>query len=262
MEAAQAVKFLERQKSVIPTLRQKDSESPEFTKWQRDTEIAIQRIFGEASRHYNDFSSISYSLIAFSTSTPDYEFHRAYLSGLDTAEAILDSMIGEICDFELDSKEASPRPDNVSLIEQICLRFHAVARQLRSRHAGRPTLEIEDEYDVQDLLHAILRLHFEDVRPEEWTPSYAGGSSRVDFLLKSEKIVIEVKKTRTSMSTSDLGGQILVDVARYERHPDCELLVCFVYDPEGRIGNPVGLERDLEGHSGKLSVRAIIGPKG
>jgi hypothetical protein len=24
----------------------------------------------------------------------------------------------------------------------------------------------------QDLLHTILKLHFDDIRPEEWTPSY------------------------------------------------------------------------------------------
>ena len=60
--------------------------------------------------------------------------------------------------------------------------------------------EIKDEYDVQDLLNALLRLNFDDVRPEEYTPSYAGSSTRVDFLLKKEKIVIEVKKTRKVQS--------------------------------------------------------------
>jgi len=44
-------------------------------------------------------------------------------------------------------------------------------------------LEIRDEYDVQNLLHAILKLHFEDIRPEEWAPSYAASSKRMDFLL-------------------------------------------------------------------------------
>ena len=39
-------------------------------------------------------------------------------------------------------------------------------------------------------------LYFDDIRAEEWTPSYAGKCARVDFLLKNEKIVIEVKKTR------------------------------------------------------------------
>jgi hypothetical protein len=42
------------------------------------------------------------------------------------------------------------------------------------------------------------------VRREEWTPSYAGGSAKADFLLKEEGIVIEVKKTRQGLSVSDI----------------------------------------------------------
>ncbi len=81
----------------------------------------------------------------------------------------------------------------VEEVLRVCEKFHDVARQLRQRHEERNTLEVEDEYDAQDLLHALLRLFFNDIRAEEWTPSYAGGSSRMDFLLKRERIVVEVK---------------------------------------------------------------------
>ncbi|QSR19734.1 hypothetical protein CA833_21560 [Novosphingobium sp. KA1] len=171
-------------------------------------------------------------------------------------------MVLEIEEFGLPAKAAENKPDHLDLIEKLCLRFHRAARQLQQRHSDRDSLEINDEYDVQDLLHAFLRLHFDDIRAEEWTPSYAGGCSRVDFLLKAEQIVIEVKKTRPSMKTKELGAQLIIDRARYDLHPDCKTLVCFVYDPEGRIGNPAGIERDLETHGGNLKVRVIIAPKG
>lgn len=144
-------------------------------------------------------------------------------------------------------------------IETICNRFHLIARQMRARYNGRETLRVTDEYDVQDLLHALLRLNFEDIRPEEYTPSYAGGSSRMDFLLKAEQIVVEVKKTRDSMSPKDLGGQLIEDIDRYQAHPDCKLLVCFVYDPEGLIPNPRGIEADLN-RDDPLTVRVLIRP--
>lgn len=83
--------------------------------------------------------------------------------------------------------------DGFKLLENICSRFHLVAKQLRTGHADRDSLIVADEYDVQDLLHALLRVHFDDIRPEEWTPSHAGSSSRVDFLLKEEQIIVEVK---------------------------------------------------------------------
>lgn len=141
------------------------------------------------------------------------------------------------------------------VLERIFVRFHKVARQLRDRYNNKPTLEIEDEYDVQDLLHALLQLYFDDIRAEEWTPSYAGKCARVDFLLKNEKVVIEVKKTRKGLSEKEIGDQLIIDVDRYKVHPDCKKLVCFVYDPEGRIGNPNGLMSDLnKQHDGFATV--------
>ncbi len=75
----------------------------------------------------------------------------------------------------------------IKTVENLFNKFHKITRQLRKRHGGRDTLDVNDEYDVQDLLHALLHIYFNDIRPEEWTPSYAGGSRRVDFLLKKKK---------------------------------------------------------------------------
>ena len=166
--------------------------------------------------------------------------------------------------IELKNKLSSVQPQEDVMIQLMNLlsKFPSVARQLRSRHNRRNTLEIEDEYDVQDLLHALLKIHFDDIRKEEWTPSYAGGSSRMDFLLKNEQIVIEVKKTRNSLGDKEVGEQLLIDIARYSRHPNCKVLVCFVYDPEARIGNPLGLENDLnEMSTNDLIIITRIEPK-
>lgn len=146
-------------------------------------------------------------------------------------------------------------------LDQIVFRFHAVAEQLRSRHSERTTLDVNDEYDVQDLLHALLRLYFEDVRPEEWVPSYAGASSRTDFLLPQIDTIVETKKTRAGLNAKTVGEQLIIDIARYKKHPQCRRLVCFVYDPEGRISNPSGLESDLNSGEHGIEVRVTILPK-
>ena len=132
-------------------------------------------------------------------------------------------------------------------IENLLTRFHLVAQQLKKRHGHRDSLRINDEYDVQDLLHALLRIDFDDIRPEEWTPSYAGGSARMDFLLKKEQVVIEAKKTRENLRDREIGEELIIDIAKYKGHPNCRTLICFVYDPDQHISNPVGLKRDLEG---------------
>jgi len=145
-------------------------------------------------------------------------------------------------------------------IEFVCERFHSVAKQIQRRHNNRPTLEINDEYDVQDLLHALLKMFFDDIRPEEHTPNYAGGSARMDFLLKSHSTVIEVKKTRKGLRDKEIGNQLVEDIARYRKHKDCRILVCFIYDPEEIISNPKGLIKDLSQESDEFSVRVIIQP--
>jgi hypothetical protein len=107
-------------------------------------------------------------------------------------------------DLDIDSLDA------LNTIEKICIKFHRVARQLSKRYGDRQNLEVKDEYDDQYLLHALLWLFFDDIRPEETTPSYAGKSSRIDFLLKAESIGLEVKKTGKGLSSvKDVGDQLL-----------------------------------------------------
>lgn len=160
------------------------------------------------------------------------------------------------------TREADSRDSAITRIRRLLQRFPTVARQLQQRRQGRSTISIDDEYDVQDLLHALLRIEFDDIRAEEWVPSYAGGSSRMDFLLKAEKVAIEAKKTRVGLGAKELGEQLIVDCTKYKQHPDCKTLVCFVYDPELKVGNPLGLVADLERQtSAELTVCVEIVPK-
>lgn len=105
--------------------------------------------------------------------------------------------------------------------------------------------EINDEADLQVVVEAVLRMVFDDVRPEDYVPSRGAGNSRVDFVLPEVSVVIETKMTRSSLTSKKLGEELLIDAGRYPRHPDCEAIVAFVYDPERRIDNPRGVERDL-----------------
>jgi hypothetical protein len=146
-------------------------------------------------------------------------------------------------------------------LQSLILRFHSVVIQLRQRHDNRQTLDVSDEYDVQDLLQALLRLFFDDVRPEEWTSSYAGKASRVDFLLKLEQMVVEIKKTRAGLGAKEIRDQLIIDIASYAKMSDCKTLVCMVYDPENRITNPGGFQSDLSVEKDGLKVEVIVVPK-
>ncbi|MFD2574684.1 hypothetical protein ACFSUS_28910 [Spirosoma soli] len=185
---------------------------------------------------------------------------RGFKSSVEQGIGILKSLIEDISLGLLDQEQEENSFDSINSLYKIFDKFHLIVRQLRSRHSNRPTIDISDEYDVQDLLHALLTIDFNDIRAEEWTPSYAGKSSRMDFLLKEFKIVIEVKKTRVGLTAKEVGTQLIEDIARYRSHLDCETLLCFVYDPEGYVGNPRGIENDLSRDEGEIKVRVYIRP--
>lgn len=149
----------------------------------------------------------------------------------------------------------------VARLLQLADSFPRVAQRLRSRGRNREPLTIADEYDVQYLFAALLETRFEDIRPEEWGPSYAGGSNRVDFLLKNESVLVETKMMRDGLTDRRLGEELIIDVAHYKQVPGVKALVCFVYDPEHRLRNPRGIENDLSTVTDGLDVRVLVRPK-
>jgi hypothetical protein len=151
--------------------------------------------------------------------------------------------------------------DAIDHLRKICSAFHRVTRQLRQRRDERPTLEVEDERDVLDLLQTLLCIEYDNIEVEEWTPTYANGSTRTDLWLKDEGVVIIAKKTKQGIGVKALTHQISVDFEQYGTHPDCKLMFCFIYDPEGRIGHPKGLEGDLTLNYNGRRVEALISPK-
>ena len=183
-------------------------------------------------------------------------------------ETLIKQIISQTINFKkvadsILSKYKRPREVELAgqLIERIFLRFPAVVREINRRYGNRPPFEIKDEHDVQDLLRALLILYFEDVRDEEWTPSYAGASTRMDFLLKNEQKVIEVKMARKGLGQKQIREQLIIDKAHYRTHPDCKKLYCFIYDPEGKIKNPRGFEKDLSEKIDGFETRVLIVPK-
>jgi hypothetical protein len=118
---------------------------------------------------------------------------------------------------------------------------------LIKRRKGATSLSFRSEYDLQDLLHALLRPWVADIRPEEFTPSYAGSSTRMDFLLPAHSLVIELKLVRDHAHARQIGKELTIDIGHYTAHPGCKHLWCIIYDPDRFIQNVAGLVSDLEG---------------
>ena len=93
----------------IPDVKAKGGSSQEFKTWQRDTRVALGRIFDE--EHSVEFDSISYTPFMFTVggSSGD-QFSGPFQTGMGTAEAMLKSFRTEIKDYWPDDS----RPDDDS----------------------------------------------------------------------------------------------------------------------------------------------------
>ena len=96
---AKAIERLKKALNAISDLRNLQSGSPEFMEWRESTRVSISHIFGDKSNRTREFEKIYFS-------TPSPFYRTAYEHGLNSASALLKSMIEEIEDYWEDEKQA------------------------------------------------------------------------------------------------------------------------------------------------------------
>ncbi|MBT7304615.1 MAG: transposase [Victivallales bacterium] len=158
------------------------------------------------------------------------------------------------------STPAGPaKPSDVE--ELLMVLLHGLRRAMQPlahRRKGAQQLTFSSEYDVQDLLHALLRPWVSDIRPEEFTPSYAGSSTRMDFLLPVYALVIELKFVRDRSHAKRVGDELIIDIDHYRAHPTCKTIWCAIYDPDHFLTNAEGLRTDLEGTRSSEDEEVVV----
>ena len=159
--------------------------------------------------------------------------------------------------------KTTDKPQSIEELLFVLLRgLRRAMHPLTHRRKGAHWLTFDSEYDVQDLLHSLLRPWVADIRPEEFTPSYAGTSTRMDFLLPAYALVVELKFVRDRNHGRRIGDELIIDIEHYRRHPECRTLWCVIYDPNNFLQNGEGLKNDLEGNratpDGEVTTRVLI----
>jgi len=166
----------------------------------------------------------------------------------------------EIAQSDLVGKPSSVEEVLERLIRGLTLAMYP----LTNRRKGVLALSFDAESDLQDLLHAMMRPWINDIRAEEYVPSYAGKSSRIDFLLPEHKLALELKYVRDLSHGKTIGDELTIDIDHYRKHSECDRLWCVIFDPRFHLQNPKGLTNDLSGirssPNGKLDVRVFIIP--
>lgn len=212
-----------------------DPDTEEFVEWKQKRE-RIERVLEENGFRY-------------------YRFGRVLPQGQTPVDAE--------AQLTQNSSPLSAKPSHVAELLLVLLRgLRRAMHPLTHRRKGAQPLSFSNEYDVQDLLHSLLRPWVSDIRPEEFTPSYAGSSTRMDFLLPAHFLVIEMKFVRDRTHAKRIGDELIIDIEHYSAHPKCKTLWCVIYDPENLLTNAEGLRTDLEGKrskdNGELIVKVLV----
>jgi hypothetical protein len=204
----------------------------------------LQNEFGLERSYYKEFQNHRPSFYK-----PHYRVIKNYQELLDAIQYDIKN------NLTLELKMV--RPD--ILLEFIFTNFSLFCQQISKRYNDRPTIEIVDEYDVQNIIHSILKLFFSDIRREVYNPQYLGKSTRIDFILNNENIGIEIKYADGLNPEKRIGDELLIDINHYKENRNCKKLICFIYNPNGAFNNPEGFKNELE-KSKELPVKVYINP--
>jgi hypothetical protein len=184
------------------------------------------------------------------------------IRGSDLKKIIMEVNL-KLSDYIHEKSELVTKIPYETPIMKIFNRFHLAAKIIEERYNERSTIIIKDEYDTQDLLKTLLSIEFESIQDEEYSPSFAGKRSRIDFFLRIENIGIEVKKVRDKSHSKSINEEIIIDKECYSKLPGIENLYFFIYDPEFYLTNRKDLVEDLEKTkpNGYKNLRIIVKPE-
>lgn len=154
--------------------------------------------------------------------------------------------------------------DAKTVVKQVLLQFGNSVKKITSdRRKGHSVFEINDEYDVQDLLYVMLKGLFPKLTDEEPTPKVGPKSNKIDLIIREEGLMIEVKMIKKSdPNEKQFVEQLKNDIQSYYRYSFLKDLLIYVYDPENKtrdIQNFYELNGEQEIQGIRFGVDVIVG---
>lgn len=130
-----------------------------------------------------------------------------------------------------------------------------------ARRANKASLKVLDETDAQDVLNVILNTHFGHVVRDDPTHSVGGTHAKIDFLVPSLGVGVEVKVATKSHREGPIAREISADIEQYRAHHKIHTIFFIVYDLDAILQESVSLERDFTRYTpGLQETVAIVAP--
>jgi hypothetical protein len=145
---------------------------------------------------------------------------------------------------------SAPAP-SVALLLQLCERLPQAARFLASRREGKQPYKIAEEYDVQDLLHAVIRAYLKYSIDEEPLGKVGGArSSRADIAIPDLNTLIEIKYVRGPSDQQRIVEEFAQDLLLYTAWAPLQTFIYLVYN-SADLRDPEAIAR-LQGDGNTL----------
>jgi len=120
---------------------------------------------------------------------------------------------------------------------------------------------IENEYHVQNLLYLLLAPVFADIIEEEYTGSVGQKKPRVDLVIPSLKLVIEIKFWYRKDPPQKIIGEIAEDTSLYlAQGSPHEQMIAFIWDDSRRTEEHDLLESGIKNLNGIFDVVIVSRP--
>ncbi len=101
-----------------------------------------------------------------------------------TIQAAIENALEYINTYEasnsIQSEIINEATESTDLIIRMFSNWSKMIFSFKTHRKDISQIEVANEHEMQYLLEGILRLFFEDVRPETYTPNYANHSNRTD----------------------------------------------------------------------------------
>lgn len=149
--------------------------------------------------------------------------------------------------------------DVVEALEQ----FDECVRYLNNRRSKGAVIRVESEDDVQDVVYLMLRPFVRDLNWESPGEKVASRFVIKDFVSREGRVVIEAKYVRDDKHGKDISREMHDDIEMYRHYPWADVVVFFVYDPDGFIPSVTELRRHIEddrhyGRDGRVMRTKLI----
>ena len=193
----------------------------------------VASVFGSNSveyEHYQDWRAYSPAYV-ISTGTPDHVWERQcqerYHDGAQSTVSEIQTILDELEQTKrLAMPESKAAKGDLELILKLCRRLPQAQKCLSNRRFNKPAFIVADEYDAQDLLHALLKAYFKYSVQEQPLGKLAGAASRADLAIEELETLVELKYARGPIDQQRIVKELAEDVLLYTA---CHWLKHFVY---------------------------------